>query len=66
MSTEQDINPTACTNPGCEHRPSCYRAELWDTAKPGGFVVSAYFSRDPMLSKSRGFDCYWSKLGVSA
>ena len=50
---------TACANKECEHAGSCYRAELFREREPGAYICSAYFSRDPMLAKSRGFDCYW-------
>jgi len=59
MSTEQTFQPTGCTNKDCEHSSSCYRAYLSEHAPPGVFVVEAFFSRDPMLAQSRGFDCYW-------
>ena len=49
---------TACANQQCEHAGSCYRAKLFREHR-GGYQCNAYFSRDPMLAKSRGFDCYW-------
>jgi len=48
---------TACTNPGCEHRPGCYRAQLHDRHPETG--IKAYFTRDKSLERSRGFDCLW-------
>ena len=57
MSSWGDI--TACANQKCEHAGSCYRAQLFRERTPGVYS-SAYFSRDPMLAKSRGFDCYWA------
>ena len=47
--------PTGCSNPGCEYRQICYRAVLHDS----NHHVTAYFTRDQALAKSRGFDCYW-------
>jgi hypothetical protein len=50
---------TACANVQCEHAVSCYRAKLFRERNLNSYSCNAYFSRDPMLARSRGFDCYW-------
>ena len=59
MSSWDDI--TACANKGCEHRPSCYRARIYDEREgTPAYLKTSYFSRDPAIGRMRGWDCYWS------
>jgi hypothetical protein len=51
---------TACANVQCEHAGSCYRSLLFRERNLNVYQCNAFFSRDPMLAKSRGFDCFWA------
>ena len=65
-NTMQTHNPTACCNLDCEHRPSCYRAQLWDERQDDLFIVASNFSRDPRDAKLRGWDCWFRRYAGGA